>query len=342
MSSTSRMVILANIGSPEHPTAKSVAPYLRRFLGDARVIDIPAPIRSVLVNGIIVPFRAKKSAAKYASVWMEEGAPLMVLSERLRKHVQAQLPNDTVVLGMRYSEPFLHAQLDKAAQQKQEVVVVPLYPQYALASTESTLDAVVDIRKKHPSAAVKATSTFYNDDGFLDAQAALIARHLPSSFDALLLTYHSIPLKQAQKTVTGGHICAGVVDDASCCAVLTEKNALCYRAQCVATSKALQQRLSSRLGGARVFTSYQSRLAGQQWLAPSTDDTLKRLPALGIKKLAVASPSFATDCLETVQELGLEGREDFMHAGGTGYTLIPCLNDDVDFAACIARWVNAA
>ncbi len=329
-------VLLLNIGSPEEPTRGAVGRYLRKFLGDSRVIDLPAVLRWLLVNLIIVPFRSGKSAKRYASIWTPAGSPLIRHSLAQAAALQEKLPGVEVAAAMRYSEPSLEAALERLLRGGvTQLVIVPMYPQYASASTGSALDGVFGLLAKRsfvPS--VRVVGAFYNEPAWLDSVAAGIEKTAAEmNADHLLFSYHGLPLNQLQDTTrpTGG-----TCGTAGCCDRITMANHGCYRAQCQATSALL----SNRLPKLTASTSFQSRLKGRQWIEPYTDVVLVELAKKGVKRLAVACPSFVSDCLETLEEIGVEARDTFRAAGGEELRLVPCVNDDPPFIAALAQLVR--
>lgn len=330
-------VLLLNIGSPEQPTRSAVGRYLRKFLGDGRVIDLPAVLRWLLVNLVIVPFRSGKSAKRYATIWTSAGSPLIRHSIAQATALQEKLPGVEVAAAMRYSEPSLEGALERMlASGVTQLILVPMYPQYASASTGSALDGVFAFLSKRsfvPS--VRVVGAFYDQPAWLDAVAAGIEKTCTElNADHLLFSYHGLPLNQLQDTTrpTGG-----ACGTTGCCDRITSANHGCYRAQCVATSASLTQRLGGKLP---VSTSFQSRLKGRQWIEPYTDVVLVELAKKGVKRLAVACPSFVSDCLETLEEIGVEARETFRAAGGEDLRLVPCVNDEPPFIAALAQLVR--
>lgn len=328
-------VLLLNIGSPEKPERGAVARYLRKFLGDPRVIDMPALFRWILVNLIIVPFRAAKSAKRYLSIWTPQGSPLISIANAQAVGLAKELGVE-VAAAMRYSEPSLEGALDRMlAAGTTRLVLLPMYPQYAAASTASAIDGVFQhLAKKSYVPQVRTIDAFYGDPAWLDAAAARIkAVCAEMNADHVLLSYHGLPLNQLQDTTrpTGG-----VCGTNGCCDRITMANASCYRAQCVATSTALTQRVP----GIPASTAFQSRIKGRQWIEPFTDVVLIELAKKGVKRLAVACPSFVADCLETLEEIGVEARDTFKAAGGEDLRLVPCVNDDPAFVAALAGLVR--
>jgi ferrochelatase len=328
-------ILLVNLGSPEAPTAAAVRPYLREFLGDPRVIDIPAPLRWLLLNAVILPFRPAKSAEAYAKVWTPEGSPLLANSRAFTGRLAALLGDEyKVVLAMRYGNPSLASAIAELTREPlKELVILPLYPQYASASTGSSLEEALRlIAPLNNVPALRTVPAFFDDPGYLDAMVENAAPRLAAfKPDYILFSYHGLPERQIRKSETKpGHCLAS---DDSCCATMGPHNAFCYRAQSFATTRALAQRLG--LGANAHSTAFQSRLGRTPWIKPYTDLVLADLARRGVRRLAVFSPSFVADCLETLEEMTIRGRETFLEAGGESLELIPALNAS-------DAWVRAA
>lgn len=333
-------VLLINLGSPEAPTAAAVRPYLREFLSDARVIDIPAPLRWLLLNAVILPTRPAKSAAAYAQVWMPEGSPLLVHSRAFADKMERELGEGFVVgLAMRYGNPSISSVMDALLREPlKELVVVPLYPQYASSSAGTALEVVMrELATRWNVPPVRVTAPFHDDPGYLDAMTENAAPRLAAFRpDHVLFSYHGLPERQIRKSESvPGHCLAA---DDSCCATLGAHNAFCYRAQSFATTRALTARLG--LDPASVSTAFQSRLGRTPWIKPYTDEVLVRLAKRGVKRLAVFSPSFVADCLETLEEMSIRGAETFVEAGGEALELIPALNAADTWVRAVATWVR--
>jgi ferrochelatase len=333
-------VILINIGTPDAPDTASVRRYLNQFLGDPRVLDIGALQRFLLLKLVILPFRSPKSAAQYKSIWTERGSPLMFHTEDVATKLRALLgASADVSIGMRYGNPSLSSALSSAAQSgASRVVLVPMFPQYASASTGSALELAYDIFGRMARVPdVSVVPPFFDDAGFLDSVAGTIRdviapRGGNSVVDHVLFSYHGLPLHQVQAV---HKTCEGT--DA-CCAELTVANASCYRAQCLWTTRELVK----RAGVGAHSTSFQSRLGKAVWLLPNTEHVVADLAKSGVKKLAVACPSFVADCLETVEEIGVRARETFAQAGGSELHFIPCVNARDDFVQAVAAMVQRA
>lgn len=328
----STLVVLSNIGTPASPSVPDVRAYLAQFLMDPDVVSIPYWLRLPLVRGWIVPRRAPFSAAKYATIWSPEGSPLMVHSRALRESVTAALPEGwSVTLGMRYGEPSIDQAIREAiAGGHSTVLLAPLFPQYARATTGSISTYFrARAKKLGYGGEIRILPPFATADFFVGALARILLSHRRER-EHVLFTFHGLPESQVREN-------EGCLVQESCCdrpIVPTE----CYRAQCFATANALAKRME--LGADEWSVSFQSRLGRARWIGPYTDDLLKSLPAKGIRKLLVASPSFVSDCLETLEELGVEGRHTFQAAGGETYTLAPCVNSDPEFVRGLAAEIG--
>jgi len=332
-------VLLVNLGSPDAPTPRAVRRYLREFLGDPRVLDLPALPRRLLLEGVILPTRPRRSAAAYAQVWGPEGAPLLAHGRALRDALARRLGAGFVVeLAMRYGTPAIAPALERLAEADcRRIVVVPLFPQYAAAATGSALEAVyraAGARWNVPP--LDAIESFYDEPGFVRALAT-VARELPAEHraDHLLLSFHGLPERQVRKSDPSGAHCLASND---CCAAIGPANRACYRAQCVATSQALARALGVR--DEDWTLSFQSRLGRTPWIRPYTDEILPFLRERGVRRLAVMCPSFVADCLETLEEIGLRAREQWLALGGEAFVLVPCLNAHPAWVETLAGWVE--
>jgi ferrochelatase len=320
-------VLLVNLGTPASPRTGDVRRYLREFLSDPRVLDVSAPVRFLLVNAVIAPFRAPRSARAYAQIWSERGSPLLANGLDLRDRLRARL-GAPVELAMRYGEPSIASGLERLAGTGCErVLLAPLYPQYASSSTGSSLqEGFARASERWRTSCIDALPAFYDDARFLDACAA-IGRPVLEALrpEHVLFSYHGLPERHCRKTDPTGAHC---LERADCCARIVEANRNCYRAQCFATSRGLCERLGldAGEGEATSTTTFQSRLGRMPWIRPFTDEELVRLARRGVKRLAVFCPSFVADCLETLEEIGLRARADFRAAGGEELVLVPSLN----------------
>lgn len=335
-------ILLSNLGTPEAPTAAAVRPYLRQFLTDRRVIDIPWLARQLLVRCIIAPFRSPRSAHAYASIWTPEGSPLMVHSLALLEAVRREVgPGFRVAMGMRYGNPSLETALAELVQAGcDEVRLLALYPQHAGATTASTLEETWRIagRMETPPRIVPLPA-FPTHEGFIEAQAETLRTALslaPSGQTQVLFSYHGLPERQIHRGDSTGSHCLAT---SSCCDSLGGVNRNCYRAQCFATSRALIRTLD--LDPSRCLTTFQSRLGRIPWIGPATDATVAALPSRGVRNLVVATPSFVTDCLETLEEVGIGLRASFLSAGGEHFSLAPCVNASPTWVKGVCDLVGA-
>jgi protoporphyrin/coproporphyrin ferrochelatase len=330
-------VLLVNLGSPESPTAKDVKPYLDEFLMDKYVIDVPFLLRALLVRGIILRNRPEKSAAAYAKIWWEEGSPLVVISQRMQKKVQA-LTDIPVALAMRYGTMTILKGLQELKDKGvTEVMLFPLYPQHAMASTTTILVLAEELRQQHfPEMTFTTVPAFYNKPGYIKALANSMKKQLDTfEYDHLLFSYHGIPKRHIRKTdITKSH-CA---IDGSCCNTPSPAHEFCYRHQCYETTKQVVQYLGIPEG--KYSQTFQSRLAGDKWLTPYTDVEINKMPEKGIKKLAVVTPAFVSDCLETLEEIAMEANHQFKEHGGEEFMAIPCMNDDDEWCETVADWIK--
>lgn len=330
-------VLLVNLGSPDSTTTKDVKKYLGEFLMDERVIDIPYLVRALLVKGIILNTRPKKSAKAYRKIWWPEGSPLIVLSKRLHKKVQdkVEIP---VALAMRYGNPSLEFGLQQLVNQGvTNVLVVPLYPQFAMATTETILVLAQQlVEEKFSTLQLESLPAFYNKKDYIQNLAASIQEY-KNSFqpDYILFSYHGVPERHIKKSdVTKSHCKI----DGQCCITSSAAHEFCYRHQCYETTRQVAEALGLEEG--TYSTSFQSRLGRDPWLQPYTDATIDGLAQKGIKKLAVATPAFVSDCLETLEEIGMEAAHSFKENGGEDFLAIPCLNDREDWVATLSNWIK--
>lgn len=335
---TKKAILLANLGSPDSTNVSDVRRYLREFLMDERVIDIPAFPRWLLVNGIIAPFRAPKSAAKYESIWTDEGSPLIVLTEKLTRKVQEKT-GFPAYMCMRYGNPSPEAALSQISKEHpdiEEVVLFPLYPHYAMSSYETAVEHVKNAWESGPwQFQLKVIAPYYNYPGYIKALAETIRPHLEKEYDHLLFSYHGVPERHILKGDTTGHHCLQSVD---CCQIPSPAHQKCYRHQVFETTRLVAEYL--QLPENKFSVSFQSRLGSDKWLGPATADELSELPAKGIKDLLVVTPAFVSDCLETLEEIQMEGQETFLESGGEAFTAIPCLNLDENWVETIKELVS--
>jgi ferrochelatase len=330
-------IVLANLGTPDSYKTGDVRRYLRQFLMDGRVIDIPWFPRFLLVNGIIAPFRAPKSAAVYKKVWLPEGSPLKVYGLSLAEKVQKIMGSDYLVrLAMRYQNPSMESVLEEFRKAGiQNIQIIPLFPQYASASSGSVVEEAGRIFSKWQCIPeFRISGPFYMESFFLNPIAeGLKSSWEKGSYDQVLFSYHGLPERHIRKGDA-----AGCCLKENCCGSIRKDNFLCYRAQCFETSRRLAD--LAGLSPENYSTAFQSRLGRDPWIKPYTDDVIKAWPSKGIKKVLALSPSFVADCLETTEEIGDEYQEVFMHAGGEQWDLLPCLNDEDGWAEGLAGWIR--
>jgi ferrochelatase len=329
--------LLVNLGSPESPTAKDVKPYLDEFLMDKYVIDVPFLLRAFLVRGIILRKRPEKSAAAYAKVWTEDGSPLVVLSKRMFEKIKPQV-SVPMALSMRYGNPNIYSGLKELADKGvTEVLLFPLYPQHAMSSTVTVLEKAEEVRKEYfPDMKFSSIPAFYNKPDYIKNLSDSIKKHLEGyDYDHLLFSYHGLPERHIRKTdITKSHCKI----DSSCCNTPSAAHEFCYRHQCYETTKLVVKALGIPEG--KYSQTFQSRLAGDKWLTPYTDVEVNKMPEKGIKNLAVVTPAFVADCLETLEEIAMEANHQFKENGGENFFAIPCLNDDEEWCKTVAKWLN--
>jgi ferrochelatase len=323
-------VLLINLGTPDSCEEADVKNYLREFLFDPYVIDINPIARWLLLNLIILPRRPKQSAAAYKSIWTEQGSPLLVNSQQLADNAQKKLGDEyQVSLGMRYGSPSI-AKAVESLQHCERIIMIPLFPQYSLAATESAIQKAWPAIDGHwQRNQVNLIRDFYSAPGFIAAQASLITNQLPLGVlpesAKLMFSYHGLPERHIRKTTN----CTTVCNMASACPKISQVTADCYRAQCYATTRAIVKKLD--LSADRHLTCFQSRLGRTPWIHPYTDEMFIDLAKDGTKHLYVICPSFVSDCLETLEEIAIRGLEQWQEAGGETLTLIPCLNSESDW-----------
>ncbi len=327
-----------NLGSPDSTQVKDVQKYLKEFLMDERVIDYPYLFRKLLVQGIIVPFRSPKSAEAYKTIWTKEGSPLVVLTKQLQAALQEKL-TAPVEIAMRYGNPSPEQAFDKLLEREpnlEEVIAIPLYPHYAMSSYETAVEhAKASFSKKKYPFKLSFVKPFYNESNYIKAMAVNMRSYLEKEYDHILFSYHGIPERHIKKSdITGSH-CLKVEN---CCQVNSEAHDYCYRHQCFETTRLIAAEL--KLPALKYSISFQSRL-GKGWLQPFTDIRLEEMPKEGIKKLLVICPAFVSDCLETLEEIAVRGKESFMEAGGEEFQMIPCLNTHPLWVDALAGWINS-
>lgn len=326
-----------NLGSPDSTDVKDVRKYLKEFLMDERVIDVPYAVRFILINGIIVPFRAPKSAEAYKSVWTKEGSPLVSLTKQLQKALQLKV-SQPVEVAMRYGNPTPQQAFDNLQKNNpdlEEVLAIPLYPHYAMSSFETAVESAKEVHQKNNYPfKLDFLKPFYNEPHYINALAENIRPYLQNQHDHILFSYHGVPGRHIRKSDTTGSHCLATTN---CCDVASPAHAHCYRHQVFTTTRLVMEKLN--IPTDQYSISFQSRL-GKGWLQPFTDIRLLKMPKEGIKKLLILCPAFVSDCLETLEEIDMRGKEEFLKAGGETFTMIPCLNTNAQWVDVIKNWVN--
>lgn len=332
-------VLLVNLGTPDSPRTGDVRSYLREFLGDPRVMTLPAPLGWLLLNMVILPTRPRVTAAAYQKIWRPEGSPLRIHSENLTREVSEILGADyRVELAMRYGKPSIEAGLaaiERAGANR--VIVLPLFPQYASAVTASVAAEVfrcIDHTGDTPP--LEIMGAFYDEPDFSSSWAAIAGPGL-SAFraDHVLFSFHGLPEDQIRASDPGNGACLSSPD---CCSSPGPSLRRCYRAQCYATARALTGALD--LDADRTSLAFQSRMGPRPWIQPFTDERLPKLSERGVRRLAVFCPSFVADCLETLEEVGIRLRDQWLSLGGEELWLAPCPNGDTRFAKAVAGWIS--
>ena len=332
-----RAVLLTNLGSPDKADVPSVRRYLNQFLMDPYVIQLPWVLRRLIVSLFVLPSRPKSSAHAYQSIWWDEGSPLVVLSQRLLDAVKAKT-DVPVAMAMRYGKPDIESQLLHLAKHEgiTEILLIPLYPHYA-DSTVKTTEEEVKRAISHLKLKLKLTviQPFYQEQAYIDSLVASTAQWMnkDNDFDHILFSYHGLPESHLIKADPTGAHC---LQSDTCCQTASPAHATCYRHQLLRTTECFVKQAG--LKPEQYSVAFQSRLGKARWLEPSTVQTIERLAGEGIKKLLVMCPAFVTDCLETLEEIDIQGAEIFKRAGGESLTLIPCLNDHEQWVSVISDW----
>ena len=326
-------VLLLNLGSPDSPSVRHVRRYLREFLMDPRVLDVAYPLRWFIVHCLILPRRPKQSAEAYHQIWLPEGSPLVVTSKQVQAELQrrVRLP---VELAMRYQNPSIPSAVARLRNQGVgQLLLIPMFPHYAMSSYETAVVRVQEVvRRRAPTMTLKTVDPYCDDPDYIGALVASAADYLQRDYDHLLFSFHGVPERQLRKT---DPTCSHCLLTENCCEVASVAHRTCYRVQCFKTVEAFVK----RAGVTRYSVAFQSRLGREPWLQPYTDQELVRLAKDGIKKLLVMCPAFVADCLETLEEIGMRGRETFLQAGGSQFDMIPCLNSHPQWIAALEKMV---
>lgn len=318
-----RGVLLINLGTPKSPHLKDVFNYLNEFLTDPRVMDLPWLKRQLLVRGLIVPKRYKQSSEQYRHLWLKEGSPLLYYGELVQKKLQEALGDEYIVeLAMRYQTPSISDSLEKLRKANlDELIVLPLFPQYASATTGSVNQKVMEsLRHWNTFPRLVFINHFFEEPLFIDAICARAKQYALSSFDHLLFSFHGLPERQIRKADLSGSCLSK-----ECCLQLCMNKSFCYKAQCFATAKAIAAKLDLKTENYSIC--FQSRLGNDPWIQPYLSDVMKDCKEKGYKSILVFSPSFICDCLETTCEISIEYQREFKRMGGEKLQLVEGLND---------------
>ena len=323
-------VILVNVGTPDSPSVKDVRKYLFQFLNDYRVIDIPWLLRKILVNLIIVPFRAPKSAKLYQMLWTKDGSPLLYYATRIKTELEKQLdPNTRVFIAMRYGNPGILQVLKEVKDQGfTKIIYLPLFPQYASSTTGTAVEELfTHIRKWNIIPEVQIISQFYDHPLFIKAFVNQAKKYTPEKFDHVIFSYHGLPWSHLDRIHP-----AIPCEKCTCPAEMPEHGKFCYKATCYETTRKLAKGL--KLSPENYTVAFQSRLS-KKWLNPFTDKIIEEKAREGMKKLLVLSPAFVADCLETIVEIGIEYEQLFKENGGDTLQLVDSLNDNAEWISTI-------
>jgi len=334
-----RAVLLANLGSPDNPDVPSVRRYLNQFLMDPYVIQLPWLLRRLIVGLFVLPFRPKKSAEAYQSVWTEKGSPLITLSMDLLAAVK-KATDIPVAMSMRYGNPSIESELLKLSREPgiKEILFVPLYPHYAESTVTTSIKEAERVMEKHKlDVTLQVLKPFYNHPDYISALVNSAKPYLEdaTTFDHVVFSYHGLPELHITKADPTGSHC---LQTDNCCQTSSPAHDTCYRHQVVETTRLFVEQTG--LPKENYTMAFQSRLGRAKWLEPSTEDTLRKLAGSGVKKVLVLCPAFVTDCLETLEEIEMQGTEVFQEAGGESLTLVPCLNDHPDWVCTLTDLIT--
>lgn len=323
-------VLLINLGSPDSTSVADVRKYLGEFLMDPRVLDTPWPVRWCVVNLAILPKRPVESAEAYKKIWTKQGSPLVVTSLNVQHELKQRVGDAFVVeLAMRYQNPGIEAAIARLREQGvTDLLVFPLFPHFAMSSFETAVVRAQEVAARlAPKMRLKIAKPYYNNPGYIAALVASAKDFLNAGYDHLLFSFHGLPERHLRKA-NPGHC----LTTPNCCETQNSAHLTCYRAQCFATVRAFVE--AAGVPASKYSVSFQSRLGRDPWLKPYTDFEFTRLAGNGVKKMLVICPAFVSDCLETLEEIAMRGREIFLEAGGSEFALIPCLNEH-------PRWLDA-
>jgi protoporphyrin/coproporphyrin ferrochelatase len=336
---TSRAVLLANLGSPDHPDVPSVRRYLNQFLMDPYVIQLPWILRRLIVSLFVLPSRPKRSAHAYQSIWTSQGSPLVTLSMQLLDKLRKS-STTPIAMAMRYGNPSIESELLKLAAQPgiTEILLLPLYPHYAESTVLTSIREAERVIATHKlNIKLIVPKVFYDNPDYIRALVTSAEPWLQQDFDHVLFSYHGLPELHITKTDPTGAHC---LKTANCCTTPSPAHATCYKHQVLRTTELFVE--AADLKPEQYSVSFQSRLGKAKWLEPATDTVLQELAAKGVKKLLVLCPAFVTDCLETLEEIEIQGAASFKAAGGESLTLIPCLNAHPDWVHTLNQLLQTA
>jgi ferrochelatase len=327
---------MVNLGSPDSTSESDVREYLSEFLDDPKVVDFPWPVRKAVLNLFILPFRPAESAESYEKIWGPEGSPLIVTTENVADKLRDRI-DTPVEIGMRYRRPSIKKGVERLrAKGVDHIFLIPLYPHFAMSSYETVVAKTQEVlEERDDDIDLTVQPPFYDDPDYIDALIDSADDHLDSDFDKLLMSYHGVPVRQIEKRDPTGCYC---LQNEDCCKKSHPAHDLCYRHQVYKTSWMFADRAG--IDRDKLQVSFQSRLGPIPWLKPATADLIEEFPSQGVKDIVVMCPAFVSDCLETIEEIGMEGREDFMEAGGKNFELVPCLNENEAWIDLLERFVD--
>ncbi|WBA85982.1 ferrochelatase [Endozoicomonas sp. GU-1] len=330
-----RGVLLVNLGSPDSTSVEDVRNYLNEFLMDKHVIDLPWVIRRLILSLFILPSRPAKSAEAYSAIWTEQGSPLIVNSEKCAEQLRERT-SIPIELAMRYGKPDMAEALRNLAKQPdiEEILLFPLYPHYAMSSVKTVIERAKSLMQEMGiTLPLRVHPVFYDHDGYIEALVESAKPWLEKEFDHLVFSYHGVPERHITKDDPTGNHC---LKDKSCCQKTSIAHKTCYRHQVYQTTEAFVEKAGVPID--KYSVGFQSRLGKAKWLEPNTLDVLKQLADQGARKVLVICPSFVSDCLETLEEIGIGAKEEFIKAGGESLELIPCLNDHPAWIDLLKQW----
>jgi protoporphyrin/coproporphyrin ferrochelatase len=328
----SKGVLLVNLGSPDSPSVPDVRRYLREFLMDGRVLDTAWPLRFLVVNCLILPSRPKESAHAYQKIWTNEGSPLVVTSQKVQAELQKRV-SVPVELAMRYQKPSIPSAVQKLrARGVTELMLILLFPHYAMSSFETAVERVMEVAS---GMKITVQPPFYQDEDYITALVASAEPYLKQDFDLLLFSFHGIPERHLRKSDPTKSHC---LVNGNCCDIASPAHKFCYRHQCFTTMNAFVKKAG--IPPNKYALSFQSRLGRDPWLKPYTDFELERFAKEGVKNILVICPAFVSDCLETLEEIGIRGKGSFVSAGGKGLTRIPCMNEHPLWIKALERMIT--